>query len=133
MVTKHFEATGISTVILNYCKALDKNKYDLSVISGVPIAQENKEECEKCGIDLIPLPARQGEPLKHYFGLWKALKEKKYDIVHIHGSSSMMAIELIIAKLAGIKIRIAHCHSTSSSYMKIQNRLNPLLRRLNTI
>lgn len=132
MVTKHFEATGISTVILNYCKALDKNKYDLSVISGVPIAQENKEECEKCGIDLISLPARHGEPLKHYFGLWKALKEKKYDIVHIHGSSSMMAIELIIAKLAGIKIRIAHCHSTSSSYMKIQNRLNPLLRRMNT-
>ena len=32
MVTNHFGITGISTVILNYCKELDRHKYDLTVV-----------------------------------------------------------------------------------------------------
>ena len=27
MVTNHFDITGIGTVMMNYCKALNKNKY----------------------------------------------------------------------------------------------------------
>ena len=41
MVTNHFGITGISTVILNYCKELDYHKYDLTVIAGRPIAEES--------------------------------------------------------------------------------------------
>lgn len=129
MVTNHFEITGISTVILNYCKALDKNKFDLSIIVGVPIAKENIEECERYGIDLISLPARHGEPLEHYFGLWKVLKRNPYDIVHIHGSSSMMAIELTIAKYAGKKNRIAHSHNTMCSNMIVHKLIKRYFRK----
>lgn len=54
----------------------------------------------------MALPSRHGNPKGHYIALWKALRAGHYDIVHDHGSSSMMAIELTIAKLAGVKIEL---------------------------
>ena len=57
MVTNHFGITGISTVILNYCKELDRHKYDLTVIAGKPIVEENRKECAENGICLIELPS----------------------------------------------------------------------------
>lgn len=89
MVTNHFGITGISTVILNYCKELDRHKYDLTVIAGKPIAEENRKECAENGICLIELPSRHQESVKHYVRLWKVLKQNHYDIVHVHGSSSI--------------------------------------------
>ena len=132
MVTNHFGITGISTVILNYCKELDYHKYDLTVIAGRPIAEENRKECAENGIHLIELPSRHQESAKHYIGLWKALKENHYDIVHVHGSSSMMAIELTIAKFAGEKIRIVHSHNSMCPNMKVHRILNPYFRKIYT-
>lgn len=132
MVTNHFGITGISTVILNYCKALDHNKFDLSVIVGKPIAEENRQECEKNGIKLIILPSRHQESARHYIALWKTIKKNKYDIVHIHGSSSMMAIELTIAKMAGLRVRIAHSHNSACPNMKIHKIINPYFRKIYT-
>lgn len=128
MITNHFGITGISTVILNYCKALDHDKFDLSVIAGKPIAEENKKECEQNGIKLIVLPSRHQQSAKHYIGLWKILKRNKYDIVHVHGNSSMMAIELTIAKMASARVRIAHSHNSACPNMKIHKILNPYFR-----
>ena len=33
MLTSHFDITGIGTVMMNYCTALDKEKYDLTIIA----------------------------------------------------------------------------------------------------
>lgn len=132
MVTNHFGITGISTVILNYCKALDHQKYDLTVIAGQPIAEENRKECQENDIHLIELPSRHQESAKHYYGIWKALRQNHYDIVHVHGSSSMMAIELTIAKLAGAKVRIAHSHNSMCPNMKIHKILNPYFKTIYT-
>ena len=44
MVTNHLGITGIGTVIMNYCKALDKNKYDLTILAGEPIPDSFRRE-----------------------------------------------------------------------------------------
>lgn len=132
MVTNHFEITGISTVIMNYCKTLDKDKYDLTILAGQPIADKYEKECKEYGIHLVALPSRQNDSWKHYITLWKMFRTEKYDIVHDHGNSSMMAVELTIAKLAGIKIRIAHSHNSICSNMKIHRILNPYFRTIYT-
>ena len=129
MVTNHFGVTGISTVILNYSKMLGHTKYDITVIAGEPIAEENRMICNQYKIKLIALPSRHKEPLKHYIQLWKTLKKYEYDIVHVHGSSSMMAIELTIAFLAGVKIRIAHSHNSYCDNIKLQKIMTPYFRK----
>lgn len=132
MVTNHFEITGISTVILNYCKALDRDKLDLTVLAGRPISEENRKECEQYGIKLIELPSRHQESLGHYLGLWRAFKKNQYDIVHDHGNSSMMAIELTLARLAGCKATIAHSHNSYCPNLKIKKILNPYFKKTYT-
>ena len=132
MVTNHFGITGISTVILNYSKVLDHKKYDLTIIVGEPISEENRTVCAQYGIKLIVLPNRHQESIKHYIQLWKTLKKHKYDIVHVHGSSSMMAMELTIAFLAGVRIRIAHSHNSYCNNIKLQKVLNPYFRKTYT-
>ena len=132
MVTNHFEITGIGTVIMNYCKALDKNKYDLTILVGLPIAEKYEKECREKGIHLVALPSRHEEAKKHYVALWQALKKGCYDIVHDHGNSSMMAIELTIAKMAGVKVRIAHSHNSTCPNIKVHRILNPYFRTVYT-
>lgn len=132
MVTNHFGITGIGTVIMNYCKALDKEKYDLAILAGQPISEKYEKECLENNIHLVALPSRHGNPKGHYIALWKALRAGHYDIVHDHGSSSMMAIELTIAKLAGVKNRIAHSHNSTCPNMKVHKLLNPYFRTVYT-
>lgn len=132
MLTSHFDITGIGTVMMNYCIALDKERYDLTIIAGKPIADKYKNECKEYGIHLIALPSRHEETIRHYIALWKALKTVHYDIVHDHGNSSMMAIELTIAKLAGIKNRIAHSHNSVCQSIKVHQLLNPYFRTIYT-
>ena len=132
MVTNHFGITGIGTVMINYCKALDKNKYDLTIFAGKPISEKYEKECLENDIHLVALPSRHGNPMSHYIALWKALRAGHYDIVHDHGSSSMMAIELTIAKLTGVKNRIAHSHNSTCSNMKVHRLLNPYFRTVYT-
>lgn len=128
MLTSHFDITGVGTVMMNYCKMLDKCKYNLTIIAGSPIADKYNQECKEFKINLIELPSRHKNPQKHYMALWKVLKKGNYDILHDHGNSSMMAVELTIAKLAGIKIRIAHSHNSTCSNMKIHKALNPYFK-----
>lgn len=132
MLTSHFDITGIGTVMMNYCIALNKEKYDLTIIAGKPIADKYKNECKEYGIHLIALPSRHEESKRHYIALWKALKAGNYDIVHDHGNSSMMAVELTIAKLAGVKNRIAHSHNSTCPNMRIHRLLNPYFRTVYT-
>lgn len=132
MVTNHFEITGISTVILNYCKVLDHDKLDLTILAGRPVSEENRKECEQNGIKLIELPSRHQESIGHYMGLWRAFKMNHYDIVHDHGNSSMMAIELTLARLAGCRITIAHSHNSFCPNLKIHKVLNPYFRKTYT-
>lgn len=132
MLTSHFDITGIGTVMMNYCIVLNKEKYNLTIITGKPIADKYKNECKEYGIHLIALPSRREEPKRHYISLWKALREGNYDIVHDHGNSSMMAVELTIAKLAGVKNRIAHSHNSTCPNMRVHRLLNPYFRAVYT-
>lgn len=132
MVTNHFGITGIGTIIVNYCMALNQKKYDLTIIAGKPIAEQYKKICKEHKIKLISIPSRKEKTIEHYITLWKELRLGKFDIIHIHGNSSMMAIELTIAKFAGIKNRIAHSHNSICPNFKVHKLLNPYFKKIYT-
>lgn len=127
MISNHFGVMGISSVIMNYSKSLDLQKYDITIIAGKPIANQYLEECKSCGISIVELPSRHQESLKHYFYMYKVLRSGKFDIVHVHGNSSIMSIELLIARLAGVKKRIAHSHNSTCPNITVHRLLTPFL------
>lgn len=131
-ITNHLDVMGISAVIMNYSKSLNHQKFDVTIIVGEPIASQYIEECNKYGISIVKLPSRHYSSIRHYFLLFKALVNGKFDIVHVHGNSSLMAIELTIAKLVGVKIRIAHSHNSTCPNITVHKFLTPYFSKIYT-
>lgn len=126
MVAVDLSRTGISTVIMNYCSNIDLNKYKVDLIVGNRITPEYREQCDSLNIRIIELPFKLDDAKGYFIGLFKTLSSKKYDIVHVHGNSAMIAPELVIAWLKGIKVRIAHSHNTTCEHIKVEKLLRPI-------
>lgn len=132
MIALDLYRTGITSVILNYCKAIDKKNCIIDVIVGDRVIEEYKEELEEVGINVIVITFKHDNMLKYFIQLWKVLAHGKYDIAHIHGNSAMIIPELLIAKLNKIKVRIAHSHNTQCDHMLLNKMLKPIFNVLYT-
>lgn len=133
MIVKNLELHGISTVVMNYSKNLDASKFEITIFSGENINVEYLQECQKLNIKIIELPSKRKRPIRYYLKLFWKMKKNTYDVCHVHGNSSAMAIELLIAKLRKINIRIAHCHTSKSGNLKVHKLLRPFLNKLYTV
>ena len=131
-ITKVFTANGITSVVLNYTSHLDKEKFVSTIISGSPITSKLKEKSIENGVEFIEVPSKIKSSRGYYLGIWNALKNGKYDIVHVHGNSATMTIELLMAFVLGIRVRVVHCHNSKCEYLKAHKVLLPLFMRLYT-
>lgn len=132
MITNSMSINGISAVIMNYCRNLDRSRFQISILAGEPIDSVYADECERNEIEMITLPPRKQDTYHYYRALYHILWKNEFDIVHIHCNSATVTPELLIAWLCGVKIRIAHSHNTTCSNMKIHRAMYPLFRRLYT-
>lgn len=123
MITNSMTLNGISSVIMNYCRNIDTNKFEITIFSGTPINKQYENECKELGIRIVELADKKKNFLKYYIRLFNKLKYKNFDICHVHGNSAMMFFELFIAILKGIKIRIAHSHNSRCNNEKINKML----------
>ena len=133
--TSKFHYTGITKVVLNYYEQLIK-KEDITIDFVVPNEIDEKLmasiNLDKSKIKILPMKMRRRRVIKYIIELSKFIKKEKYDIVHVHGSSSIMAIELLAAKIAGVKTRIAHSHNTMTEHKFIHWFLYPIFKILYT-
>ena len=125
-LTTNMPINGISAWMTNYIPHLDKNKFDISIISGEPIDAIYEEFCRDEDIKLIKIGTHVSSTVRYYHNLYKILKESNIDIIHIHGNSSTISLELLIAFLCKIKIRIAHSHNTTCLHKIAHYILKPL-------
>lgn len=128
VVTAHFGFDGISNVAKNYYLYQNHKKVgmDLLTINEIPKSLEN--EIERNGDRNFVFSYRNINPLKYIINLSKLVKANKYDIVHIHGNSNTMFVDLWAAMLGGCKIRIAHSHNTKCDHPLINLLLRPLFK-----
>lgn len=120
---------GISTVILDYYSCFDKDRFQLDIVAAGEYGQKLIEEFQNIGVNIRYLPSRKNDLLNYIKAFVKLLKKEHYDVLYIHGSSALMAIELEIAKVLGIKKRIAHSHNTTCDHKKADRVLRPLFYR----
>lgn len=118
---------GVSTIALSYLEAIDKSNLDISLIVAGPSDITMMNRAQAIGIRIIKLPYRKQSPREYYRKLFYLLKQGKPNIVHIHGNSATMALDLLVAKLAGVPIRLPHCHNTKCDNERINILLRPLL------
>lgn len=121
---------GVSKFVLstiNHLSSLDV-RYDL-IVPNKP-SPEIEKKLNKINCNVFILPNRNKKTLQYFFKIFKILKKGKYDIVHINGNSTTMSIELLAAKIAGCKIRIAHSHNTTCTHQKANRVLRPLFEKV---
>lgn len=128
MITSYFDRNGVTSQVINYATNLDKNKFQLSIAAGEPYDIGYEKMCQENNIELCKLPQKHKNAYAYYRTIYSFLKKKKPDIVHVHGSSTLIVAELLIAMLVGVPVRVSHSHNTICSHPLLHQTLKPFLK-----
>ena len=101
---------GISSVLLNYYKHIDRSRVQFDFASLTPDRGPVAAEYEALGATIHFLPARRAGLRDFSKKLEGLLREHHYDVVHAHGCHASW-LDLKVAKRCGVKVRIAHGHN----------------------
>lgn len=125
ITTVRFRQNGITSVIMNYYRKLN-DEVNFDFIGPNEISIEYQDEFNETNSSYFQLKNRKKNPISYMFKLYKIMKKHNYDVVHVHGSSHLIALELFIAKLAKVNMRIAHSHNTECDHNFLHRILTPL-------
>ena len=126
-----FGFEGISSVIVNYLSHMNKQGLAFTFIAQPSIADEFKTLLASLGTVLVLLDRKQ-DTAGYINGLNGILKEKKFDVIHIHGNSGTMAIEALLARVHHVRKVIVHAHNTHCDHPVINRVLTPVMKSLST-
>lgn len=119
---------GITSSILTFMRFMDREGLDVRVAAVYNNEPDVLDEFRALGCSVVVTPDRRADTLGYARFLLSYMRRERIDVVHVHGSSSVMAIELRIAQLAGVRERIAHSHNTKSDNPRRDRALRPLFR-----
>lgn len=124
-----FGTDGISMFVLNnhsyFCR--EGARYHLiysSTHSPMEVVDGYVKEWCKDGDKAVFIPKKEGT-VYYARRLYQYLKNEKIDVLHVHGNSSAVLLEIIIAKCAKVKKIVSHAHSTGSNHQLVHKILRP--------
>ena len=127
-ITNGADVGGISNVILNYYRNIDREQFQFDLVIPPDTFGPNGRELENLGASFYTLPRKGEHPIAFINGIRKLIKNNKYDAIHVHHHSSCY-FPLFIALLCGVKCRVAQCHS----YMVNESFLTRIKRYIGII
>lgn len=125
------ERSGIPNVIINLMGGLTLQMINDLKLGYVSINKPDDSFTDKLtvwGIDNYVVERKISHPLGYVRLLSRIAKE--YDVMHVHGNSATIVLEMIAAKIAGVPIRIAHSHNTTCRMKLIDKLMRPLFYKL---
>lgn len=122
------EKSGIPNVAFNLMRNMDREDIEIGYVAINEPSDYYKEELEHIGATLYVIPRKLSSPWKYVVRL--ATVARGYDIIHVHGNSATMVLEMIAAKMAGVKVRAAHSHNSSCRMKWIDKMSRPLFYML---
>ena len=125
-----FGYDGITNVIKNYYKYQDHAKIHMDIVTINDVSAGFAVELKKYHSQNFVLPYRNSNPVKYVYELTKIIKKGKYQVVHVHDCSATMAVEMLAAKLTGVKVRISHSHNTKCDHIKADKILRPFFEKM---
>lgn len=117
---------GITSVITSYLEAMDRSDMEIFVVGTITVHQSIRTKLEIMGCQVVDLPNRQTKTWKYFFTLQRFIHRHRIDVVHAHGNSATLAVEMVAAWIGGCRKRIAHSHSTKSDHIRADRLLRPI-------
>ena len=108
------DAGGISSVVLNYYRFIDRTKIQFDIALTIPEVGLNGRVLQELGAQIHFLPLKSEGLGAFRTALAELLTRERYDAVHVHENETSY-VALQVAKAAGVSCRLAHSH-TSSPY-----------------
>lgn len=124
IATTKFDVDGITNVIMNYYRNIDKHNYHFDFVLPNTPEKNILNEFYRNNSQVYIIKDRMKKPIKYILELNSILKSNQYDIAHVHGNSHTLAIELSIAKYNNILTRIPHAHNTKTKFKYIHKLLS---------
>lgn len=106
------DAGGISSVVLNFYRFMDREKIHFDIALTIPTVGQNGKALQELGAGIHFLPLKSEGLGRFRKELEKLLAEGRYDAIHVHESETCY-VALQVAKKLGIPCRVAHAHTTS--------------------
>lgn len=106
------DAGGISSVVLNYYRFIDRSKIRFDIALTIPEVGQNGRALQALGADIHFLPLKSEGISTFRNALLQLLEQNRYDAVHVHENETSY-VALQVAKKAGIPCRLAHSHTSS--------------------
>ncbi len=114
---------GTDTFVVNLCRGLDYDKYDITVVnpSNKKESLVREPEVLKIGARIIHTSPLTGfmSKIKHLWMLYGILKKEKFDVFQTN-IDLFNGPQLLIAWLAGVPVRCCHSHNTMQQKSLIQ-------------
>ncbi|NMB43623.1 MAG: glycosyltransferase family 1 protein, partial [Clostridiales bacterium] len=126
IISNGIKRDGITNTFIELISNIDDENFRIDIAAVHNDDIDVIREIEEFGCKVIKLPDRQSNILKYCLELFTQLRKGKYQAIHVHGSSSLLFIDLFIAKCAGVKKRIAHSRNTTNHYKKLDKLIRPL-------
>lgn len=127
--TVPFTSNGITSFVMNYCRQIDPARITVDIVLPNAPAERVQQEIADNGGQIFVLPQRNHNPLAYSAALQAIVRNNGYDIVHAHGNSATLYVEMRAAKRGGAKVRISHSHNTTCKQKRIDQLLRPFFYR----
>lgn len=119
-------AGGVGVAMMNYFRRLDKERFGVDFFVTAEPGEVLRKEIEERGGSVILTPSRRNM-IGYFLFLLRTFRRGEYDVVHSN-LTTLNPIVLAAAYLAGVKRRIAHCHSSSNPADKLAHLMKNALR-----
>lgn len=115
---------GITTNMYNYLSRIKDKSTKIDLVVTVLQDEVSVKRFQNIGCSLYYLPHRTKKPFLYMYKLYLLCKKNKYDIVHIHGNSHTVVIDLLPVWMAGCVVRMVHAHNTTCSHVVVHKLLS---------
>ena len=123
---------GQMAFIMKYLRSMDRTGMKIGFVSIRMPPEPLRAELESLGVQVYALQ-RKRKPLSYVRNLSRIIRREGYTIVHAHGNSATLALEMAAARLGGAHARIAHSHNTHCRYAAAHYLLKPIFSRLTNV
>lgn len=117
---------GVESVVMNYYRAIDREKVQFDFIVDADSALVPKAKIEALGGRVLVVPPYQ-KMLSYHRELVSLFRRKRYHIVHSH-INTLSVFPLFAAMRAGVPVRVAHNHSRAGKGEFSRNVMKYALR-----
>lgn len=129
--TVRFRSNGISNVI--------KNLYATNIFRGQKVVLLIPEDADNTMLSCVDkdfiiyqFNRTPRNILKYILYILSIIKKEKIEILHIHGNSHLLSIELLAGLIGQCKIRAVHSHNTTCNHILLHKLLTPIFKMLCT-